>query len=280
MKVIDSHHHLWQYSPIDYPWMAGKAVLQVDQLIPELQCVASANGIDGFVTVQARQSVEETDWLLQLGEQSNLIMAVVGWLPLRDLKTLGSTIERFRNSKKLKGVRHVIQDEPDDDFILGPTFNQGVSALAHTGWVYDILIYARHLRNAIPFVDSHPNQLFVLDHIAKPTIVAGKIDQGWLDDIRELSKRDHVTCKFSGVATEIRDATWDIATIEPYWNTIFESFGSSRVMFGSDWPVCLLRTSYADWKWAVGQLAKQLSPAEQLAFWSENAIRAYSIDCQ
>ncbi len=278
MKVIDAHHHLWKYSQTEYGWMDGKPVLQHDQLIPELTGIAAENGVDGFVTVQARQSVEETAWLLQLAEQTQLIRAVVGWVPLRDAHQLSECIERFAGSRLLKGVRHVVQDELDDYFILGADFNRGISALSGTGWVYDILIFGKHLKNTITFVDAHPNQAFVLDHIAKPTIQAGSMDRQWENDFRELAKRTNVTCKFSGVATEVRDSSWTIETIRPYWDVALEAFGPERLMYGSDWPVCLLRTSYADWKSTVAKLAGELNQREQDAFWSGNAIRAYSLD--
>ncbi|MFO0940257.1 MAG: amidohydrolase family protein [Pirellulales bacterium] len=278
MKVIDAHHHLWKYSPSEYAWMDGKPVLQSDQLIPQLSKIAVENGVNGFVTVQARQSIEETAWLLDLAKQTKLIRAVVGWVPLCDSEKLSECIDRFNADKMLKGVRHVVQDEPDDSFILGREFNRGIAALAGTGWTYDILIYGKHLTNTVAFVDIHPNQPFVLDHIAKPTIDGQNFDHQWAAGIRELAKRSNVTCKFSGVATEVRDASWSVQKIRPYWDVALEAFGAERLMYGSDWPVCLLRTSYSDWKAAVAQLASELSTSEQQAFWSGNPIRAYSMN--
>ncbi len=276
--IIDSHHHLWQYSQSEYPWMGeGAELLQNDFLTPELTAVAKENSISGFVSVQARQVVAETSWLLDLAEKCELIRGVVGWLPLRDAAELAAQIEIFSNRPLLKGIRHVVQDEPDDEFILGTAFNQGVRALASTGWVYDILIYSRHLSSTIQFVDRHPNQLFVLDHIAKPTIVAKQFDQQWASEIRELAQRPNVACKFSGVATEVRDSQWDESTMKPYWDVTLEAFGCQRVMFGSDWPVCLLRTEYSRWKSCVELLVAELSTSEQHAFWSANASRVYSL---
>jgi L-fuconolactonase len=278
MKIIDSHHHLWQYSKSEYPWMGEAAgALKHDFLIPELELIAKANEISGFVSVQARQTIEETQWLLELAERCELIRGVVGWFDLQDAELLGLQIKQFSSCRLLKGVRHVVQDEPDDEFILGTAFNRGVEALASTDWVYDILIFGKHLANTIKFVDLHPNQTFVLDHIAKPTVATGQFDQKWATEIRELAKRSNVACKFSGVATEVRDANWDVSTIRPYWEVMLEAFGSRRIMFGSDWPVCLLRTEYNRWKSSVGQLASSLSQDEQQAFWSANASRIYRL---
>jgi L-fuconolactonase len=145
------------------------------------------------------------------------------------------------------------------------------------GWTYDILIYGRQLPFAIPFVDRHPDQLFVLDHIAKPTIRDDVFDESWAIQLKELAKRSNVYCKFSGVVTEVRTDGWQRQQIQPYWETALEAFGSSRLMFGSDWPVCLLKTGYADWVASVNSFTSQLSQAEQENFWSRNAIRAYRL---
>lgn len=252
-------------------------ILKQDFLVPELQSISEAAGVSGFVTVQARQSIEETRWLLELSEQCPLIRGVVGWLPLRELDQLPKYIEQFSESEKLLGVRHVIQDEPDDAFILGEAFNQGIRALAKTYWVYDILIYAKHLENTIQFVDRHPDQVFVLDHIAKPRVSANQFDSRWATNIRELARRQNVSCKFSGVATEVVDSSWEHSTLKPYWDVAFESFGSHRMMYGSDWPVCLLATEYGRWKSCIEHFAGELTLDEQASFWSGNAERIYGI---
>jgi L-fuconolactonase len=177
----------------------------------------------------------------------------------------------------LKGIRHVVQDEPDDRFLLGNAFNDGVRELYRCGLVYDLLIFAKQLPAAIEFVDLHPDHSMVLDHIAKPTIRANHFDQTWSDNIRELAKRSNVTCKFSGVATEVRDADWSTETIRPYWDVAVEQFTPSRLMFGSDWPVCLLKTDYDRWLKCVRELASDLSSDEQNAIFAGNAIRAYGL---
>jgi L-fuconolactonase len=252
------------------------ALIRRDFSPEDLRRVSGDCGVDGFVTVQARQTLQETIWLLELAERESLIRGVVGWIPLSDPE-IEPVIERFAASPRLKGIRHVVQDEPDDRFLLGEAFNHGVSLLSRHGVVYDILIYARHLPAAIEFVDRHPNQPFVLDHVAKPTIRGSQFDVDWERGFRELARRDHVTCKFSGLATEIRDDEWDVETIRPYWDVALEAFTPRRLMFGSDWPVCLVRTGYDRWLSAVGELAADLSEAERDDLFAGTATRVYQL---
>ena len=204
-------------------------------------------------------------------------------MPLADPR-VADHLSALADSPELKGVRHVVQDEPDDRFLLGADFNAGVAHLADFGLVYDILIYARQLPAAIEFADRHPNIAMVLDHIAKPTIDPQSYDVAWERDFRELAKRPHVTCKFSGVATEIRTSNpsdspghWSIDDIRRYWDVALEAFTPSRLMFGSDWPVCLLRTSHNRWLETVRELAASLSPAEQTKLFSKTAIDTYKL---
>lgn len=283
--LIDSHHHLWKYSADQYPWISdAMPVLQNDFGLQQLQSVAMASGVDGFVSVQARQSVAETHALLQAAADSASIWGVVGWVPLADYD-LATTLDQVTQSPWLKGVRHVVQDEADPQFLLHPDFNRGVSRLGDFGLVYDLLIYGHQLPAAIEFVDRHPNLPIVLDHIAKPRIQAGggAWDQQWEDDFRELARRDHVLCKFSGVVTEVRgdesgeDRGWQIDDIARYWDVALEAFSPTRLMFGSDWPVCLLQTGYQDWLQTVRQLASDLSPLQQRLLFAENAIKTYRL---
>lgn len=274
---IDSHHHFWNYSAENYGWISEKmAVLRRDFAPADLLKETQQTKIDAVVSVQARQSLEETQWLVSIAEEHELVAGVVGWLPLAD-QDIQQHVERYSHSPWLKGVRHVVQDEPDDAFILGEEFNRGVAHLKDYGLVYDVLIFAKHLQNSIQFVDQHPEQPFVLDHIAKPTIEGGEIDRQWESGIRELAKRDNVTCKFSGVATEVREDSWDLATVKPYWDVVLESFGAQRLMFGSDWPVCLLKTDYVRWVRTAEALVQELSQTEQTQFWSETAKQAYRL---
>ncbi|MEZ6135245.1 MAG: amidohydrolase family protein [Pirellulaceae bacterium] len=274
---IDSHHHFWDYSSEQYAWISDEmSVLQRDFTPAELSQETQALGIDGVVTVQARQTLAETHWLIELAHENTFIRGVVGWIPLADAK-VEAVLETLRHAPQLKGVRHVVQDEPDDNFILGEDFNRGVSLLHRYDLVYDILIFAKHLRPSIKFVDQHPEQPFVLDHIAKPTIMANTFAKQWEVDIRDLAKRDNVSCKFSGVVTEVRDENWTIDTLRPYWDVALDAFGAKRLMFGSDWPVCLLRSSYHRWHATVQELAAELSSDEQAAVMGGNAIRVYQL---
>jgi len=274
---IDSHHHFWKYDPVQYAWIGpDMSVLKRDYLPADLADAIGRAGIDGVVSVQARQTIEETASLLALAAEHELLRGVVGWIPLAAPDVV-SVLEPLAQSPWLKAVRHVVQDEPDDAFILDTEFNRGVSQLKQFGLVYDILIYAKHLANTIRFVDRHPDQPFVLDHIAKPTIQAAEFPRSWRDELRELARREHVVCKFSGVVTEVRDAAWSTELIRPYWDAAIEAFGSKRLMFGSDWPVCLLRSGYGQWVSSVRELIADLSPAEQGDIMGANACRVYDL---
>lgn len=274
---IDSHHHFWKYDPEQYGWIGQQmSVLKRDFLPDDLASEIRKAGIDGVISVQARQSVEETGWLIGMAAEHEFIRGVVGWVPLAS-PVARSSLERLGPSPWLKAVRHVVQDEPDDAFILGNDFNQGVSLLKEFNLVYDILIYAKHLANSTKFVDQHPDQVFVLDHIAKPTIQAAEFHQAWANELRELARRENVYCKFSGVVTEVRDDEWSVDSIRPYWDVALEAFGPQRLMFGSDWPVCLLRTQYRDWVSAIRTLVSGLSHPEQADVMGANACRAYDL---
>ena len=274
---IDSHHHLWAINDTDYVWMTeDHARIRRDFLPEDAAANFRAAGIDGSVVVQARQMIEETEWLLGLAEDNEWMRGVVGWVPLRD-EAVESFLERFAPHPKLCGVRHVVHDEPDDDFILGADFNEGVRRLAAHDLVYDILIFEKHLPQTIEFVDRHPEQAFVVDHVAKPVIRRDAFDEAWARNIRELAKRERVSCKLSGMVTEVRDAGWDVELLRPYFDTVLEAFGPGRLMFGSDWPVCLLRSEYADWVGCVEQLVSDLGEEEKAAFWGKNAARIYGL---
>ena len=272
---IDSHHHLWAINETDYVWMTdAHAAIRRDFLSPELDAVLDASGIDGTIAVQARQLVEESGFLLAIADANPRIRGVVGWVPL--CEDGGEPfLERIAAHPKLVGVRHVVHDEPDDDFILRADFNAGIRNLAKYGLCYDILIFWKHLPQTIRFVDQYPGQPFVVDHIAKPRITRGGFDEEWAAGIRELAKREHVAAKFSGVLTEVRDESWDIDLVRPYFETMLEAFGPGRIIFGSDWPVCLLRSTHTEWTRLVEDLTAPLSADEQAAFWSANALRIY-----
>ncbi|MEQ1850841.1 MAG: amidohydrolase family protein [Chthoniobacteraceae bacterium] len=273
---IDSHHHFWSYSAAEYPWIGGSmAALRRDFLPAHLKAEIAAAGIDGVVSVQARQTVGETEWLLSFAAKNDFIKGVVGWVPLVDSR-VREIVAKFAASPKLRAVRHVVQDEPDDRFILRDDFNRGVSTLKEFGLVYDILIYERQLAPSIEFVDRHPQQVFVLDHIAKPRIGDGAIDP-WRANIRELARRPNVYCKVSGMVTEADWKTWSEGQLRPYFDAVLEAFGPGRLMFGTDWPVCLAASSYSRWVDVVREFSAELSADEQARVFGGTAIEAYRL---
>jgi L-fuconolactonase len=227
------------------------------------------------IAVQARQSLTETDWLLQLAAQHDFIKGVVGWVPLTSARA-GDDLERLSAGGKLKAVRHVIQDEPDPKFILGADFNAGIRALKPWALAYDILIFAHHLPQTIQFVDRHPDQIFVLDHLAKPPIATDKIEP-WAANLRELAKRANVYAKISGLVTEADWKGWRSGDLRRYYEVALEAFGPNRLMFGSDWPVCIVACAYAEWHNLVKEWIAQLTPSEQARILGGTAVEAYRL---
>jgi len=271
---IDSHHHLWKYNSTEYDWIdETMAAIRRDFQPPDLKRELDAVGIDGAVAVQSRQTLEETHWLLDLAEKHDFLKGVVGWVPLTD-SNVRKTLDGLADRRKLKGVRHIVQAEPDEKFILRDDFNAGVRLLADYGLVYDILIYESHLPQAIEFVDRHPNQMFVLDHLAKPRVKANQVEP-WRTNVRRLAQRQHVYCKISGLVTEADWKLWTEAQLSVYLETVLDAFGPSRVMFGSDWPVCLVASSHEKWYEVVSRFCEKLSPHEQARIFGGTAIEAY-----
>lgn len=273
---IDSHHHLWTYSQADYPWIAeGMDSIRRDFLVPELDRTIGAAKIDGVVTVQARQSLLETDWLLDVAAGHDFMRGVVGWVPLAD-PAVGSHLEKYWHYPKLKAVRHVLHDEPDELYMLREDFNRGVSQLEDIGLRYDILIFERHLPQTIEFVDRHPTQIFVLDHIAKPRIKS-QILSPWRERMRELARRENVYCKLSGMVTEAEPNTWTESDLRPYMDAVLECFGPRRLMFGSDWPVSLVACTYKKWIEVVERSTASLSVSERDRLFGGTAKEAYRL---
>ncbi len=272
---IDAHHHFWHYNTQDYGWISDEmAVLRRDFLPADLKPELDRAGIDRVVSVQARQCVEETEWLLKLAKENDFIAGVVGWLPIASPE-FPALLEQFAANKKLRAIRHVVQDEPDDRFILGEAFNRGIDRLLSTGLAYDILIFERHLPYAIEFVKRHSEeQVFVLDHIAKPKIAAGEI-QPWADNLHKLAAFPNVFCKLSALVTEADIHNWTPDQLRPYVETVLDAFGSARIMFGSDWPVCTCATNYSVWRGLVGDFISRLSEHEQAQIMGGTALKAY-----
>lgn len=275
-RRIDAHHHLWRYSADEYGWIDSSMTrLQRDFGPADLSQAMSAAKIDGTIGVQARQSLVETDFLLSHAESHPYIEGVVGWAPVASAD-FPSCLEKLARNPKLKGLRHVVQDEPDDDFILGQDFNRGIAAMRSTGLKYDILIYERHLPQATKFVDAHPEQIFVLDHIAKPRI-RERVRSPWRERIQELAHRENVFCKVSGMVTEGEWQSWTESDLLPYLDTVFDAFGPARLMMGSDWPVCLLAIEYAKWFELLDRYAGKLTAQEREQFCGGTAIRVYGL---
>jgi len=274
---IDAHHHLWRYDKEQYGWIGeSMGALTRDFLPKELERELASSGIDGSVAVQARQSLQETDWLLSLADECDAIRGVVGWAAIASSE-FPRELESLRRSEKLKGLRHVVQDEPDDQFLLRPDFNRGIERLKHAGLVYDILIFERQLPAAIAFVDGHPQQVFVLDHIAKPRIRDAALEP-WRKNIRDLARRENVYCKLSGLVTEANWTNWCDADLKPYFDVVLDAFGPRRLMAGSDWPVCCLATTYQGWFSTLGELIGGLSDAEREMILGRVAIEVYSLE--
>ena len=273
---IDSHHHFWKYDPVEYSWMnEDMGILKSDHLPTDLKKEIDAAGIDGVVSIQASQSMKETDDLLRYAAEEDFVKGVVGWFPLADDR-VGESLAKYAENPWLKGVRHVVQDEPDNRFILGGDFNRGITLLKEFNLVYDILIYERQLAPSIEFVDRHPELVFVLDHVAKPRIRDGAMEP-WSDLMRQMAERPNVSCKLSGMATEADWANWTESQLIPYLDVALEAFGPDRLMFGSDWPVARLAVEYGPWVKLMTTYLSKLSLSEQAAIWGENAIQAYKL---
>jgi L-fuconolactonase len=273
---IDAHQHFWNYSAAEYPWIgAGLERLARDYLPSDLEPLLAAKQIDGSVAVQARQSVEESLWLLALAKAHPLVKGVVGWVDLRSDR-VGDDLRVLAANPTFVGVRHVVQDEPDPRFVLGEGFIRGLRQLRQHGLTYDLLLYPSQLPAAIELVELLPEQPFVVDHLAKPRIVAGEID-GWGRDIRAIARHDNVCCKVSGMVTEAVRRGGKRDDFTPYLDVVLEAFGPERLMFGSDWPVCLLAGEYADVAAIPRDYFSRLSTTEQRMIWGDTAAGFYGL---
>ena len=273
---IDAHQHFWHYEPDEHAWIDHSIrVLRRDFLPEDLKPELQRAGIDATIAVQARQSLEETRWLLALAATESFIAGVIGWVDLRspDVK---SQLAEFAGNPKLLGIRHIVQSEPDDRFLLNEDFLRGIAALKEFGLTYDILIYPRHLPVVAEFVRRFPDQQFVLDHMAKPFIKRREL-QPWKSDIAALAKFKNVACKLSGLVTEANWEAWEPEHLTPYIDVAFEAFGPERLMIGSDWPVCTLAGSYSQVMNVVeGYLCRFPDNVRQAVFGS-NAEKLWSL---
>lgn len=276
MSQIDSHQHFWKYDPIRDSWITDDmAVIQRDFFPEDLEPILKNNGIDGCVIVQSDQSEEENHFQLQNAADHKFIKGVVGWVDLSSAN-VEQRLEYYSQFEKMKGFRHVLQGEPQRDFMLRPEFLNGISLLEKYGFTYDILIFPDQLKFVNEMVAKFPKQKFVLDHIAKPYI-KDKVITGWDADITTLGKFDNVFCKISGMVTETNWNNWKPEEFDPYMDVVVDAFGTDRVMFGSDWPVCKVSATYEEVHGLVKNYFSGYSESEKVKVFGENAIKFYSL---
>jgi L-fuconolactonase len=272
---VDAHVHFYRYDPVEYAWIDERMAVIRRDFLPEIAAAELGRaGVGGLIAVQARQTLAESEWLIELRRASPLIRGVVGWVDLQSNR-LDETLDRL--APDLVGVRHILQAEPDDAFMLRPDFDRGIQTLRRYALTYDILIHPRHLPHARTLVDRHPDQPFVLDHLAKPFIKAHALEP-WATDLRELARRPNICAKLSGLVTEADWQTWTRADLRPYLETALAAFGPQRLMFGSDFPVCLVAASYAEVYASIADFVGELSPSEQDDILGGNAARFYGVD--
>lgn len=274
--VVDSHQHFWIFDEERDSWITPDMQVIRRNFLPEdLWPVLKVNKVDGCVAVQASQTDSETEFLLQLAEANDFVRGVVGWVDLRAVN-LYDQLERYSQFEKLKGFRHVAQGQPEG-FLLQPEFIKGVGQLVAFDFTYDVLIYQNQLKEAYNFAVRLPNVHFVLDHIAKPLIKSQEL-QPWADDIRRLGELPNVHCKVSGMVTEAHWLHWEKADFRPYLDVVFEAFGTERIMYGSDWPVCLVAGEYEGAKGILTDYLSMFSDDEVRDVMGNNARRFYNLD--
>lgn len=272
---IDAHQHFWKFDPQRYAWITDEmSVLKRNFLPEDLRPLLQQHQFDGCVAVQADTSEKETEFLLDLAQQHSFIKGVVGWLDLCSAR-IDERLEHFSSNEKLKGLRYIVQGEPDG-FMLREDFKRGISALEKYNLTYDILVFPNHLEDAIKLVAAFPKQKFILDHCAKPYIKDGKI-KTWQDHIEKLSDFENVACKVSGLITEAEWESWTKTTIKPYLDVVFKAFGSKRTLFGSDWPVSLLAGKYSETVALVEDYISDFSQTEQQQIMGLNAENWYNL---
>lgn len=274
---LDAHVHFWRYAPATHPWIDDSmASLRRDFLPADLAPLLRTAGLDGCVAVQAQQNVAETEWLLRLAGEHPFIRGVVGWVDLC-AENAADELRRLAVNPRLRGVRHIVQDEPDDRFLLRADFGRGLAALAPLGLTYDILVYARQLPAAIDVVERFPAQRFVLDHLGKPDVRGGGLE-AWRGQLRRLSRAPNVWCKLSGLVTEADWAAWTPAELIPYLDVALDCFGPSRLMIGSDWPVCTLAASHERAVALVADRIATLAAGERAAILGGTAAAFYGVE--
>lgn len=274
-KAIDAHQHFWLYNAAEHAWINGEMKkIRRDFLPGDLQPLLSENDVEGCVAVQASQTENETGFLIALAAENDFIKGVVGWVDLR-AENLCERLQYYQSQKVVKGFRHILQGE-EPGYMLMPDFVKGISMLHEFGFTYDILVYPKHLEAALQLVTKFPRQRFVIDHIAKPDIRRQRVDN-WEKGIRAMAQHPNVYCKISGMVTEADWHTWEAADLHPYLNVVTEAFGVNRLMYGSDWPVCLVAASYQQMIAPVRAYYATFSTAEQEKIFRANAVSFYHL---
>lgn len=272
---IDTHQHFWKYDPKIHPWIQPRSEVARDFTPEDLRPVLAKAGVAATLVVESWSSTQETDRLLRIAKDHSWVVGVVGWLPLVEA-TISELVARYAANPKMRGVRHAVVAEPDPKFLQRPDFNRGVRALTGAGLSYDLLVVPRNLPAALPFVDAHPNQRFVLDHLAKPLVRDGQLEP-WRKHFTELAKRPNVYCKLSGLVNEANHTSWTPKQLQPYLEVALEAFTPHRLMFGSDWPMCLMASSYQRWTETLANALRALSASERSRIWAGTAREAYQL---
>ena len=274
--IIDSHQHFWNYDPIKDSWIDDSmSVLKRDFLPKTLKEIYKMNSVYGCVSVQADQSEKETVFLLNHASKNSFIKGIVGWLDIKSPK-LDELLSFYSKNPLFKGLRHIVQNEKEKDFMLNSDFQRGLNCLNKYSLTYDILIKHNQMDQTIKMVKRNPNQIFILDHIGKPNILK-KVDPLWKKNILKLSSYENVYCKVSGLVTETKFLKWNINDFSPYLEMVFDSFGIDRIMYGSDWPVCLLASNFKDTLDILNYHISSFSDNEKNKIMSLNAIKAYDL---
>jgi len=273
---VDAHQHFWRYDAAQYPWIDdAMAALRRDFLPEDLAPALQRAGFAACVAVQARHAIDETRWLLELADAHPFVAGVVGWVDLQSARA-GADLEVLARHPKLVGIRHIAQAEPDDRFLLRPSFVEGLALLEEFDLAYDILIYSRHLPAAADLAARLPRQRFVLDHLAKPDI-RGRAIEPWARDLRALAACPNVCAKLSGLVTEADWSRWTAADIRPYLDVAFDCFGAERLMVGSDWPVCTVAGDYARTMAVVVDYLTEHAAVDREAVLGGNALRFWKL---
>ena len=276
MKIIDSHQHFWKYNTKDFEWITDDmSVIRKDFLPEELQSIFQSNNVEGCVGVQVNQTEKENKFFSDFAEEFDFIKGIVGWVDLM-AENIEERLAYWHEHKKIKGFRHILQGEKNRALMLKPSFKNGISLLSKFDFAYDILIFPDQLQYALELVKFFPDQKFVIDHLAKPYIKSGEIEQ-WKDDIEQFRQHENVYCKISGMVTEADWKEHSLQTFSPYLDIVTETFGTKRLMFGSDWPVCLVAASYENVLGTVREYFSSFSAPEREDIFRNNATIFYNL---